>query len=163
MKNIEKKYKEIIPPNNYENRRDFDNKDLIKALSEMEKKSLEDMLIEDLKISDDILIIETLVFLNSIRAIDLIKGKLVNNNNLNERIIISTSLYALSHDKELIEEAYNSFLKIKDKYSKIAMFYYLAKFNNIKVNQLLTEYSKNEDTLLSYNANEALKLIANNK
>ena len=36
------------------------------------------------------------------------------------------------------------------------MFYYLARFRNERINDILEKYSKDSDYLIAYNANKAL-------
>ncbi|WP_417800422.1 hypothetical protein [Tenacibaculum sp.] len=158
-KTIIELYNEIIPPNNYEFRRDFDNTELVNSLSEENKTLIENLLIKDLENNEDILLIETLAKIGSKKSVELIKKKLINNKNLNERIIISYSIYFLTKDTDMIREAYESFLKIDDKYSKVSMFYYLAKFNVLEIKNLISRFVEDEDFLVSYNAKRAIETI----
>ena len=157
--NIENIYKKIIPPNDYKNRRDFYNDDLIDNLNCEEKELIEDMLIEDLKSRHDLLLIETLAYLKSKKAIQFIESILKKSNEPYDKIIIAWSLFSLNHNKDkMIDIAYDSFLEITNDYSKTYLFFYLVKFNDNKTNALLESYTDNKNFLLANNSKRALKL-----
>lgn len=151
-------YKTIIPPNNYESRRDFENESIIDGLSVDQKNELEELLINDLLENDDILIIQTLVYLNSGKSIDLILKKLYDSEEPARRIMIASYIYKLDDKKdEMITIARDSFLLVNDIYVKKSMFYYLSSFKNEKLNHLIEKHFNDENYLVSYNAKQALK------
>lgn len=157
--NIENVYKKIIPPNDYKNRRDFYNEDLIDNLTCEEKELIENRLIEELKSSHDLLIIETLAYLKSEKAIQFIEKALKKSNEPYDKIIIAWSLFSLNHNKDkMIDIAYESFLEITNDYSKTYLFFYLVKFNDSKINALVESYKDNKSFLLANNSKRALEL-----
>ncbi len=158
--NIKKLYKRIIPPDNYENRKDFYNEDLIDNLIHKKKVLIENMLIEDLKSKYDLLIIETLAYLKSEKSIQLIEKILKKSNEPYDKVIIASSLFSLNYNKDkMIDIAYNNFLEITNDYSKTYLFFYLIKFNDSKTNALIESYTDNKNILLANNSKRALRLI----
>ncbi len=157
---INELYEKIIPPSTYEYRRDLDNTVIIDGLNDKDKKKLEELLITDLKENDDILIIETLAYLNSKKAINIFLEKLNSTTNPVDKIMISHFIYKLDDTKkDMIEIAYNSFKLIdENSNAKITMFYYLSYFKNEKLNTLIREYFNHDDYLISNNAKKAIKL-----
>lgn len=152
-------YKKIIPINDYENRRDFSNEDLIDNLDSREKVLIEKMLIEDLISRHDLLVIETLAYIKSEKSVKIIKKKLKEVKEPFDKIIIAWCLYKLDKDKNtMVNIAYDNFLLINDDYDKTLLFYYLGKFNENKLNLLLESYTNNKNILLSHNSKIALKL-----
>jgi hypothetical protein len=158
--NIENLYKKIIPKN-YQNNSYFnnENEDLLNKLSDFEKKEIEKLLIENLKISDDTLIVETLAYLKSYSAIPLIHEKLILSKAPTDKIIFAISLYNLNYEKDnMIEIVYNSFLEVKNKYTLTYLFYYLVKLNDIRINDYIKSFANCKDNDLSYNSITALSL-----
>jgi hypothetical protein len=161
--NIEKTYKKIIPLDDYQSRRDFSNEDLIDNLTCEEKILIEDLLIEDLKFRYDLLLIETLAYLKSEKAIRIIENILKKSNDPHDNVIIAWSLFSLNHDKnKMIDVAYDNFLEITNDYTKTYLFFYLIRFNDIKINALLESYTDNKSFLLANNSKRALKLKLDN-
>jgi len=156
--NIRKLYKKIIPPDNYENRRDFYNEDLIDNLTSEETKLIENMLIKDLISRYDLLLIETLTYLKSTKSIEIIEEKLNEVEEAFDKIIIACCLYKLERNKsEMVDVAYDNFLLIKNDYAKTSLFYYLVKFNNAKLNKLVELYTNSKNILLAHNSKTALQ------
>lgn len=154
---LQELYRKIIPPNNYKDRKDFYNDDILDRLSYLEKAKIEDMLIEDLQSNNDMLIIETLAYIKSIKSLPLIYQKLKDSNNAYNNIIICWHLYSLDQKKEeMITIAYENFFKIDDTYLKTMLFYYLARFNDTKLDSILRSYINDKDILLRSNAKDAL-------
>ena len=120
---------------------------------------IEEMLIEDLKSRNDLLLIETLAYLKSEKAIPIIESVLKKSNEPYDKIIIAWSLFSLNYNKDkMIDIAYDSFLEVTNDYSKTYLFFYLAKFNNSKINALIESYTNNKNFLLANNSKRALKL-----
>ncbi|WP_420571669.1 hypothetical protein [Kordia sp.] len=155
---IKEIYKKIIPSDNYQSRRDFCNHHLIDNLSEKEKLLIENMLIEDLNSRYDLLLIETLTYLNSTKSISVIEEKLKKINEAFDKIVIARCLYKLEKDKsKMIDLAYDNFLLITNDYIKITLFYYLVKFNSNKILKLVKSYTGNKNILLAHNSKAALQ------
>lgn len=156
--NVKKIYKKIIPPDDYEHRRDFYNEDLIDNLTIEKRVMIENMLMEDLKSRHDLLVIETLVYLKSVKSIEIIEKRLVETKEPFDKIIIAWCLFDLDKDKgRMVEIAYDNFLSITNVYAKTRLFYYLAKFNQPKLNTLLKSYVDNKNFLLANNSKRALE------
>lgn len=156
--NIKELYNEIIPPDNYESRRDFNNEYIIDRLNFNEKSEIEEMLLENLINNYDLLIIETLAYLKSKKSVNVIEKKLTEATNLFDKIVIAWCLFSLDKDKDkMINIAYDSFLKVENDYTKTYLFYYLVKFNNSKLNSLVESYTNSKNILLSHNSKTALK------
>lgn len=156
---LEIKYKEIIPPKDYQHRKDFNNEYLIDELSIQEKKEVEELLINDLdsSLGVDLLVIETLAYLKSEKSINIIREKLNDSKESYDKIIIARCLFNLGEKKDLmIKIAYESFLTIKDDYAKTYLFYILAKFNSEKINNLIKTYTTSTNILLAHNSKMAL-------
>lgn len=165
--NIDNLIKEIIPPADYVHRNGFNNIPLIDKLTEFEKQLLEKALIEKLvtEITNkfpDTLIVETLAYLKSIDSLPILKRLL---NNIEDPIIklrIATSVFEINKDSEMIDMAINSAKQLDDKkkpyyiYDLSGAFYYLAKFNNAKVNSFIETYTNHKEYLISYNAKRTL-------
>ena len=155
--NLEELYKKIIPPNNYQDRKDFYNDSIIDSLNEDQKKLIEEMLIEELKLKFDLLVIETLAYLKSKKSINVIENHLKESKDTFNNIIIAWSLYSLGDKKDkMIDIAYNNFLEVNDNYSKTYLFYYLAKFKSDKIDSLIKSHINDSDFLVSYSAKQAL-------
>ncbi len=156
--NTEKLYKKIIPPDDYENRRDFYNGDLIDNLNQEERVLIENMLIEDLVSRHDLLVIETLANLNSKKSTEVIEKRLEEIEEPFDKIIIASCLYKLNKDKhKMIDVAYDNFLLIRDDYAKTSLFYYLGSFNEPKLNSLLKSYNNDKNILLAHNSKAAMQ------
>jgi len=157
--NIQKKLKEIIPPNNYDHRHEFNNRLLIDELTKDERNQIEDALIEELYVSpDDVLIAETLSYMNSEKAIPALNMSLEHNKIPIQKVIIAQSIFAINKDDEMIKIAVNIFKQIHKKWDLIFVFSYLKKFDSNEINQMISKYVESPDFLISYNAKRALGL-----
>ncbi|NDI99425.1 hypothetical protein GWA97_10105 [Flavobacterium sp. LaA7.5] len=156
---ISKLYKEIIPPNNYENRRDFKNKKIIDSLSKSEKTEIEKLLIAGLKSNNrDLLIIKTLTYMNSKDSIPLMKQHLETPENSSAEVVIAACIYKLDNSEhEMIDVAYNAFLNTNSKYDKIPLFYYLVLFKSEKIDNLIKSYFNDNDVSIAGNAKRAVE------
>ena len=77
MVDIQNKLEKIIPPNDYQTRYEFSNHHLIDELNNHEKNEIENLLIGKLyAYQGDILIIETLSYMGSEKAIPAILNSL---------------------------------------------------------------------------------------
>nr|WP_298789348.1 hypothetical protein [uncultured Allomuricauda sp.] len=152
-------YAKIIPPDDYEHRRDFKNENLIDDLNNSEKKALENLLIEDLSSRMDLLVIETLAYIKSKKSVGLIEQKLDESTEPYDKIIIAWCLYSMDKDKDrMIKIAHDNFLLINNDYVKTTLFYYLGKFKEEKLNGVLKSYNNSKNVLLSHNSKAALEL-----
>lgn len=155
--NLDKLYSKIIPPDNYQDRKDFYNEDILDSLDEKQKTVIEEMLIKDLRTKCDLLIIESLAHLKSSESINVIENHLQESKDFHDKLIIAWCLYSLGKDREkMIDIAYESFLLIENKYTKTYLFYYLAMFKNDKINNLIKSFFNDKDFLLSSNAKSSL-------
>ena len=161
--NTETLINRIIPPADYQHRNGFSNTDIIDKLSEQEKKLMEDALINMLMTkNDDTLIIETLAYLKSVKSLPFLYEFLKNNSDTMSKIIVSTSIFAINQDNDMVDIAITSFKNLENTkdsyyvYKLITAFYYLIKFNKPEVNEIIKEYLNHKEYLLSYNAKRAL-------
>ena len=151
----------IIPPSDYEHRNGFSNDNIIDKLSTEEKSNVETELINMLShYNGDTLVIETLAYMNSQKAIVPLKNILQETKEELTKIIIASSIFKISSDKIIIDIARDAFKKIEvlpmnyfyNKSDLISSFYYLSLFGNVELNKLIKPYSKHSDHLVSYNA-----------
>ena len=161
MTNTAELIDKIIPPSDYQHRNGFSNDNIIDKLSAEDKSNVEDELINMLSnYKGDTLIVETLAYMNSQKAIESLKHILNETKEDLEKIIIASSIYKISSDKCLINIAIDSFKKIEalpmnyfyNKSALINSFYYITLFSDIELNKLITAYSNHPDNLVSYNA-----------
>lgn len=156
--NVKDLYRKIIPSDDYETRRDFDNEELIDNLDTNQRLLVEDMLIKGLEAKYDLLIIETLAYIKSTKSIPLIEEKLNTLKDSYEKVIIAWCLFSLNRDKDrMVKLAIDSFSQVSNDYSKTYLFYYLVKFDNEKINKLVESYCNSSNILLSHNSTTALK------
>ncbi len=131
--NLEELYRRIIPPDDYQHRKDFHNEEILDRLDEKQKLAIEKMLIRDLMKKCDVLIIESLAYLKSKQSINVIENHLKESKDPHDKIIIAWCLYSLDKDREkMVDIAHRSFLLIENNYTKTYLFYYLA-MNSFKV------------------------------
>ena len=159
---INKIISEIIPPDDYQHRNGFSNEHLIDKLSEDEKFKVETELINLLKKTPDMLIVDTLGYMKSERALPVLYELVEKAGEGMAKLILASSIYGINKNKELVEIAITSFRgleKPKDAYyiySVIPAFYYLAKFHEPEIEKLIEEYTKHSEYLISYKAKQAL-------
>jgi len=97
--------------------------------------------------------------MKSEKSIRIIEKRLDEVKEPFDKIIIAWCLYRLNKDKtRMVDVAYDNFLLVNDDYAKTSLFYYLGKFNEIKLNSLLKSYTDNKNILLAYNSKAALGL-----
>ncbi len=158
MLNIENFIDEIIPPSDYQHRDGFSNTQSIDKLDEQEKKLVEDALICRFSTDDpDTLIIDTLLYLRSEKAIPLFYDALQISSSAMIKLIIGTSIYELNKDADMINTCILSVGELEKNrayymYNLPTAFYYLAKTHNEKLNLLIGKYVNHKEYLISYNA-----------
>lgn len=160
---IEKLINTIIPPADYQHRNGFSNSNIINQLNENEKQLVEDALINKLLgRTDDTLIIETLAYLKSEKALPLLYDSLEHCSDAMAKIITAASIFEINNDNTMIDLSINSFKQLDNSkdayyiYKLVPAFYYLVKFRNSKVNNLIEEYTTHKEYLISCNAKQAL-------
>lgn len=156
----------IIPPRDYSHREGFSNKHLIDKLDLEERISVENKLIkmleEQSEIDADMLIIETLSYMKSQRAIPILSDLLSKCTDDFKKIIIASSIYIINNDQAMVESAVEAFLNLEkdldshSAYDLVPAFNYLNKFKSDKTNRLLRKYVNNDDYLISSNAKRIL-------
>ena len=163
-KDIESLINEIIPPDDYQHRNGFSNTHIIDKFSNQEKTLVESVLIGMLPDKTDILIVETLAYLQSKKSLPILYA-LLDKNSGTSAIIIAASIFQINKDNQMLEIAINAFKdleKLKDAYyvyRLLPMFYYLRKFNNKTTDAIIKEYVTHSEYLLSYNAKQILGIL----
>lgn len=154
---IEKIMGEIIPPNDRQHREGFNNIPLIEKLTSTEKIKVENKLVDQLIKPDDSvdsLIVETLAYLRSEKAIPILYNKLTNDyDNKLTKLILAISVYEVNMDSNMINIAINS-VETMDKWDLIFAFYYLSKFQSPLTNSTIKKYINHKDFLISSNARD---------
>lgn len=101
---FEKKVDRLIPPMDYQSRNGFSNIHLINELTDSEKEDLECILIEKILYTDDdkidALIVETLAYLKSKKALPILRDKLIKSSDDMCKLIIASSIYDI--DKKIL-------------------------------------------------------------
>jgi len=158
MANITRLIKNIIPyPDDREHRDGFSNEAIIAGLSGQERKQVESLLIGMLsKRPDDLLIVTTLGYLKSHKAVPILNKLLNETKFLPGKVIIACSLYEISKDDALIDMALETTAPLKKWWDLIDLFYYLAKLKNKKSDDFVRSYFNHEEYLVSYNAKRAM-------
>lgn len=166
--NLEELIKEIIPPADYHHREGFNNEPIIDRLTATEKQLVEDALIGTLasstSSSPDSLVIETLSYLKSEKALPVLYEFLKVSSDDFMQLILSSNIYQINKDETLIPVAIKSFNKIGQRtdayyvYSIIGAFCYLRKFHHKETNKLIAEYVSHKEYLISYNAKRWLEI-----
>ncbi len=164
MTDINKLIAEIIPyPANRNNRDGFSNDHIIDKLSSDEKIEVENALIDKLsEHPEDTLIVETLAYMKSIKSIPILMNLLRNSSNEMSKLIIASSIYEINQDNGMVDIATNAFRKLDDNkdayytYKLISAFFYLVKFRNQEVNEMIRKYINHKEYLVSYNAKRAV-------
>ena len=107
-------------------------------LSLEEKSYIEDELIRKLDDSYDSLIIETLAYMKSIKALPLLYRLLNDDFNALSKIITATSIFQINNDLKMIDIVVCNFNCLDDTYQQISAFYYLNQFKNEKTNDIIS-------------------------
>lgn len=156
---INKIVSEIIPPDDYQHRNGFSNEQLIDKLNDEEIFKVEKELITMLQKKPDMLIVETLGYMKSEKAIPILYELMESLNNEMAKIIIATSIFEINQDQKMIEKAKASFKTIKDKFQLISAFHYLVRLQDSEILKLIQNLTTNSDYLISYNAKQALGML----
>jgi hypothetical protein len=162
---IDRLIETIIPPNDFEHRDGFNNSPIIDELNREQKKLVEHGLIKMLEVTFDLLIVETLEYLQSVQSLPLLYSLLESTTGATPRITIASSIHSLNSDVNMIDVAIAAFRKLetmKDAYHVyrlLPMFYKLRKFHAPETDRILEEYTRNSDFLLSYNSKQALRML----
>jgi len=156
MKNIKKLIKEIIPPNNYQNREGFSNKEIIDNLSEGEKGKIESHLLKMVKGTEDWLIGETLIYLNSEKAIPVFEENLYNAKEFNDKIFWANSIFKMNQDSKMIDFVLEEVQNLEDKSDLHFFFYHLAEFKDERLNEIIRGYQDDDEYLVAYHALQSL-------
>ena len=157
---IKSKLERLIPPDDFQHRWEFSNHHLVDELDDDEKKEIEDMLIEKLHIdTGDLLIIDTLSYLNSEKATPAMRNSLEICDNKLQKIIIAASIYKITHDNATVDIAIDAFKQLHGKWDLVSVFSYLKVFEDSRINDMIKAYIDNPDFLISHNAKRALGMV----
>ena len=157
MRNIDHLLEELIPPADYQHRNGFSNKHLVLNLSDTEKLEVEKRLIEMLDVNDDELIGETLTILKSTDSLENLSKRLNSAKRPTSKIIWASYINEIKGgDQEMKEIALKEFDNVKEKYSRIAIFHYLTRFQDSRINEKIKGYIDHSDYLTAYNARTSL-------
>jgi hypothetical protein len=171
---LNKLLNEIIPPADYEHRNGFSNKHLVDRLNGDERRQVEDALIEMARHKPgkyiDTLIVETLSYLNSQKALPVLIELQKNCSDDTIRLTLLASIYQLNQDNEMVGFAIESFNRLSNvdnknpyyQYSLSRAFYALIKFRSPKTRKLIEQYVSHENILISANAKTVLGLPEDN-
>jgi hypothetical protein len=155
---------EIIPPADYSHRNGFNNTNLINQLNEYEWEQVEDALINKLLDKTDLLVVETLGYMKSEKSLSVLYNLLEKTSDEMEKLVIATSIFEINKDNRLIDIGMKAFKRLSTKssiYTKDSItsaFFYLIKFEDAEVNNLIKTYTEHSDYLVSYNAKRALDI-----
>ena len=163
---IEKLIKEIIPPSDYRHRNGFNNSPIIDSLTSEEKGQVEAELIYMLQYetgnNPDTLIVETLAYLKSPKSLSALKNLLENAYDDMTILKIASSIFEISGENDMVNIAISSVKKMdnhKDPYYVYKLttaFYYLVRFKNPEIDEIIKSYVNHKEYLVSYNAKRAL-------
>jgi hypothetical protein len=156
LTNMDKLIADIIPPDDYQHRNGFSNTHIIDKLNSQERVLVEDALLNKLLNKTDMLIVETLAYMKSLKSLPILINLLNQCSDAMCRIIIATSVFEINHNNEMIVIGVDAFKSLDNTYQKISAFYYLRKFKNEATDTIIREYTLHSDFLLSYNAKQAL-------
>jgi hypothetical protein len=157
VRNIENLLKELIPPSDYQHRNGFSNEHIVLSLTENEKTEVERNLIDMLEKKEDDLIGETLTIMKSTDSLPTLKKRLNLTKSPTMKIIWASYINEIkSGDDEMKEIALTEFDKVLEKYTRIGIFYHLAKFCDSRINDKIRNYINHKDYLTAYNARTSL-------
>ena len=149
--------KQIIPLAKYEYREGFSNHKIVDTLNEIERADIESKLINLLQSSKEVdnLIVDTLAYMKSKNSLVTLKSLIKKQLPVIETLSIACAIY---NDESMIDLAIKNFEKITDNYTIMASFYYLFKFNNDRLDNIIKKFLNHEDYLVSYNAKRFIDL-----
>lgn len=154
--------KQIIPPitrPDGKDREGFDNDEILTKLSKEELIIVERQLIEMLKLSDDTLIPQTLIKLESLDSIPIMLEKLELIKNPFYIITWASFINEIKNgDKEMEKIAFKAFEKLEFIYEiQGPIFHDLIKFKSERINNLIINFVGHKYFLVSHHA----KLVLN--
>jgi hypothetical protein len=152
--------KQIIPLAKYEYREGFSNHKIVDTLNEIERADIESKLINLLQSSKEVdnLIVDTLAYMKSKNSLVTLKSLIKKQLPVIETLSIACAIYEIDNDESMIDLAIKNFEKITDNYTIMASFYYLFKFNNDRLDNIIKKFLNHEDYLVSYNAKRFIDL-----
>jgi hypothetical protein len=157
LRNIDQLIEELIPPADYQHRNGFSNEHLVLNLSDEEKLEVESRLIEMLDFKADELIGETLVILKSTDSLESLNKRLNSSKRATSKIIWASYINEIKGgDEEMKEIALHEFDNVKEKHSRIAIFHYLTRFQDSRINEKIKGFINHKDYLTAYNARRSL-------
>jgi len=152
----------LIPPSDYQHRNGFSNNLLIDILKAYEKELIEERLIELLNSNNDLLIVETLAYMKSTKALPILYKLLEATTDHSIKLATATFIYLINGDTTLIDKAVKIFKDVEERndpyntYSLTDAFYYLSLFKTERANALIEKYINHKDFLVSNNAKRYL-------
>jgi hypothetical protein len=152
--------KQIIPLAKYEYREGFSNHKIVDTLNEIERADIESKLINLLQSSKEVdnLIVDTLAYMKSKNSLVTLKSLIKKQLPVIETLSVACAIYEIDNDESMIDLAIKNFEKITDNYTIMASFYYLFKFNNDRLDNIIKKFLNHEDYLVSYNAKRFIDL-----
>ena len=164
MRDIDGLLQKIIPPTDYQHREGFNNVPIIDSLTSEERLEIECRLIALLAGKIDYLIIESLVHIKSRKAVSTLEMALFKTQNPIDTLIIAWAIFAITGDNKMCDIALEASIAIDNNYSEainykynlIAMFDYMAKMHDVRIDKIIKKYLIHKDILLSFNARRAL-------
>lgn len=164
--NIDALLLKVIPPSDFAHRDGFSNTAIIDKLNKSEKKVLEDALIQKLinetDKNADTLIIDTLSYMHSEKAIPVLNHFLKALTNDYEIIVIGVALFKLTQNHTLISKILYHFKNIDNPtdpyapYKIIMSLPYLSQIKTEEIKQIIAGYLDHTDYTVSYNAKRAI-------
>lgn len=154
MRNIDQLIREIIPSKTRENREGFTNTDLVEGLIRDEFLAVEKRLIDMLRKDADLLIGQTLVAMQSLAALPILKEHLNQKTSHFDKISWAALIYELKKgDSEMEKVAFEEFEKIEFIYGVDGyIFRELIKFNSARINNKIEEFVDHKYDLVALNA-----------
>ena len=113
------------------------------------------------------LVVETLGYIRSKKAVSTLTIMLNKTSEPVDRLILASSIFKIESNKNIAEIAFEASCSVDANYSSVvhyeytlmSMFYYMAGFQDSRIDNIIRKYIKHKDFLLSYNAKRALGLI----
>lgn len=150
---------QLLPTSAYSRATDGLMTGIIDRMSTVDRDLVEQALIDRLESgSEDTWIAEYLGYMKSERSLPTLYNTLANAHEAVTKIIVSSAIYNIKSDTELIKVALKAASTVHDKYALIGIFTYLAKFKDPNIERFLERFVNNEEFLISYNAKRAIKI-----